>query len=236
MGAVMVRMVLLSAIALVAIAAPASAQIYFGNAEVIDGDTLEMSGTRFRLFGIDAVEKQQTCERASETWHCGADATIALEALISGRAVSCTQRDRDRYGRVVATCTVNNRDLAEQMVAMGYAVALPNFTTAYVGQEDMAKARQVGIWSGTLARPADFRAADPAFAARDEAMLAKQEQELAAAEQRTRQAGRAGVYYRNCREARAAGAAPLYRGQPGYGAHMDGDGDGIACEPYRGRR
>lgn len=38
--------------------------------------------------------------------------------------------------------------------------------------------------------------------------------------------------YRNCREARAAGAAPIYRGQPGYGSHMDGDGDGIACEPY----
>jgi hypothetical protein len=38
--------------------------------------------------------------------------------------------------------------------------------------------------------------------------------------------------YRNCREARAAGAAPIYRGQPGYGAHMDGDNDGIACEPY----
>ena len=42
--------------------------------------------------------------------------------------------------------------------------------------------------------------------------------------------------YRNCREARAAGAAPLYTGQPGYGAHMDGDGDGIACEPYVGPR
>lgn len=38
--------------------------------------------------------------------------------------------------------------------------------------------------------------------------------------------------YRNCREARASGAAPIYRGQPGYGAHMDGDNDGIACEPY----
>ncbi|MBV2150199.1 excalibur calcium-binding domain-containing protein [Sphingobium sp. AS12] len=38
--------------------------------------------------------------------------------------------------------------------------------------------------------------------------------------------------YRNCAAARAAGAAPIYRGQPGYGAHMDGDGDGIACEPY----
>lgn len=39
--------------------------------------------------------------------------------------------------------------------------------------------------------------------------------------------------YRGCREARAAGVTPLYRGTPGYGAHMDGDGDGIACEDYR---
>lgn len=39
----------------------------------------------------------------------------------------------------------------------------------------------------------------------------------------------------NCAAARAAGAAPLYRGRPGYGAHMDGDGDGVACEPYRAR-
>jgi hypothetical protein len=44
------------------------------------------------------------------------------------------------------------------------------------------------------------------------------------------------VYYSGCREARAAGAAPIYRGQPGYRPEMDGDSDGIACEPYRGRR
>lgn len=41
--------------------------------------------------------------------------------------------------------------------------------------------------------------------------------------------------YPNCRAARAAGAAPLNAGEPGYGEHMDGDHDGIACEPYRGR-
>lgn len=41
------------------------------------------------------------------------------------------------------------------------------------------------------------------------------------------------VYYRNCDAARAAGAAPIYRGQPGYREQMDGDSDGIACEPYR---
>ncbi|MBO1756450.1 DUF1524 domain-containing protein [Allobranchiibius sp. CTAmp26] len=40
----------------------------------------------------------------------------------------------------------------------------------------------------------------------------------------------ADVYYANCAAARAAGAAPLYRGQPGYRAGLDRDHDGIACE------
>ncbi len=40
----------------------------------------------------------------------------------------------------------------------------------------------------------------------------------------------ADVYYQNCTAARAAGAAPLHVGEPGYRLKMDGDGDGIACE------
>lgn len=36
--------------------------------------------------------------------------------------------------------------------------------------------------------------------------------------------------YPNCAAARAAGAAPLYRGQPGYSSKLDRDGDGVACE------
>ena len=39
-----------------------------------------------------------------------------------------------------------------------------------------------------------------------------------------------GAYYRNCNAARDAGAAPLYRGQPGYRPELDRDRDGIACE------
>ncbi len=38
------------------------------------------------------------------------------------------------------------------------------------------------------------------------------------------------VYYANCAAARAAGAAPLRAGQPGYRGKMDGDRDGVACE------
>lgn len=43
-------------------------------------------------------------------------------------------------------------------------------------------------------------------------------------------AGDGGVYYKNCAAARAAGAAPLFEGDPGYGRHLDRDGDGVACE------
>jgi hypothetical protein len=38
------------------------------------------------------------------------------------------------------------------------------------------------------------------------------------------------VYYRNCTEARAAGAAPIYEDQPGYRSGLDRDDDGVACE------
>lgn len=38
------------------------------------------------------------------------------------------------------------------------------------------------------------------------------------------------THYRNCFAARAAGAAPVYRGQPGYGGHLDRDNDGVGCE------
>ncbi|MEP7006025.1 MAG: excalibur calcium-binding domain-containing protein [Sphingomonas bacterium] len=41
------------------------------------------------------------------------------------------------------------------------------------------------------------------------------------------------VHYAGCNEVRDLGKAPLYRGQPGYRIGMDGDNDGIACEPHR---
>ncbi|WP_245614237.1 excalibur calcium-binding domain-containing protein [Actinokineospora inagensis] len=38
------------------------------------------------------------------------------------------------------------------------------------------------------------------------------------------------AYYKNCTEAKAAGAAPLHQGDPGYRAALDKDHDGVACE------
>ena len=41
---------------------------------------------------------------------------------------------------------------------------------------------------------------------------------------------RASGAFANCSAARAAGAAPVRRGDPGYGRHLDRDGDGVGCE------
>ncbi|WP_024802812.1 excalibur calcium-binding domain-containing protein [Nocardia sp. BMG51109] len=43
------------------------------------------------------------------------------------------------------------------------------------------------------------------------------------------QTGSAGGTFKNCDEARAAGRAPLFRGEPGYSPHLDPDGTGMAC-------
>ena len=38
------------------------------------------------------------------------------------------------------------------------------------------------------------------------------------------------VHFSSCKQAREAGAAPLYRGDPGYNPKLDRDNDGVACE------
>lgn len=38
------------------------------------------------------------------------------------------------------------------------------------------------------------------------------------------------AYYKNCKEVREAGAAPIHKGQAGYSTKLDRDGDGVACD------
>ena len=65
-------------------------------------------------------------------------------------------------------------------------------------------------------------APEPAQPERHEEAPAPVHQEQRAPEPQT--------YYANCAAARAAGAAPIYQGQPGYRSGLDRDGDGIACD------
>lgn len=205
------------------------AQMLTGTARVIDGDTLEVGTERIRLHGIDAVELSQTCTRNGENWRCGEDAAALMRTFADGKPVACRQRDIDKYGRIVATCEVGWQDLGAVMIEAGLAVALPQFSQAYLESEAMAKRRHAGIWGSTFELPADFRAAHPQAYSPPAKPKSVTKQDM-------RPMRPATVYYRNCAAARVAGAAPIYRGQPGYRPEMDGDNDGIACEPYHGRR
>lgn len=209
-------------------AVPAAANPISSPAMAVDGDTLILTDLVVRLHGIDAVEGRQTCKRGAETWACGEEAKTALAGRVQGEIVECTPRSIDQYRRTVATCTVNGFDLAENLVRSGLAVALPDFSDAYVDAEARAKALRIGIWAGEFQSPRDFRAANKISEPRAQHGVAVRSRRAAAPVV-------VGVYFRNCAQARAAGAAPLYRGPPGYRPEMDGDGDGIACEPYRGR-
>lgn len=45
-----------------------------------------------------------------------------------------------------------------------------------------------------------------------------------------------GLYFGSCAEAARAGYSSMLYGTPGYREGLDGDNDGVACEPYYGRR
>ena len=109
-------------IALCLLATPALADVA-GTATVIDGDTLEIQGQRIRLHGIDAPESRQLCRLDGKPWQCGRDAANALADRTASRPVACEELDRDRYGRIVARCTVAGEDLGAWMVQQGLALA-----------------------------------------------------------------------------------------------------------------
>lgn len=128
-----------------------------GTASVIDGDTLDIHGTRVRLHGIDAPEGRQTCGARGRTWRCGQQAALALSDRIGRAPVTCRQRDVDRYGRMVATCYQGDLNLNAWMVRQGWAVAYRQYGRDYIPDEEAAKAAGRGVWSGPFMMPWDWR-------------------------------------------------------------------------------
>ncbi|MGN6278898.1 MAG: thermonuclease family protein [Sphingomonas sp.] len=102
---------------------------------VIDGDTLRCGERRVRLARIDAPELAGHCARGR---HCapgnGKASKAALEHLVANRSVTCQPVPAspkggsvfDRWGRMVARCRVDGRDVGEAMIAGGWAIRWPH--------------------------------------------------------------------------------------------------------------
>jgi endonuclease YncB( thermonuclease family) len=143
--------VLLSAI-------PAAATDIYGRASVIDGDTIEIHNERIRLWGIDAVETGQLCQVNGKSWRCGRDAAFALDGFLNNVTVECSPKDRDRYGRTVATCTAREIDVGRWLVLQGWALDYTRYSNGeYADAQIAAKAAKRGLWAGEFMPPWEWR-------------------------------------------------------------------------------
>lgn len=130
------------------------------NVQIVDGDTLDVGGTRYRINGIDAPEAGQTCiSERGKKWSCGDAATNTLYDLTRGKTVVCETLAIDSYGRDVARCTAGGTDLAHAMVEKGMAWAFLKFSDEYEVAQKTAKAAKIGIWRGQSQPAWEFRAA-----------------------------------------------------------------------------
>lgn len=125
------------------------------DATVVDGDTIRVGGTTYRLHGIDAAETRQSC---ADGWPAGVEAGRALAALVAGKTVACEPRTMDRYGRTVAVCRADGVDLSAAMVRAGHALAFVRYSADYLPQEGEARSARVGVHAHDCAAPWDWRA------------------------------------------------------------------------------
>ena len=136
--------------------------IVSGTGHAKDGDSLTVGEREIRLFGIDAPEFDQTCQRDGNRWACGAEAANQLAALVTGKTVRCEQVGTDQYNRMLARCRVGATDVNRTMVALGFAVAYRRYSSDYVSAEESAKGNKLGLWAGQFESPSAYRHAEEA--------------------------------------------------------------------------
>jgi endonuclease YncB( thermonuclease family) len=154
-------MVATTLLAIALLAQPAqAADAITGKARIIDGDTIEVSGNRIRLEGIDAPERGQRCQdRLGQPYDCGATAVRTLVDLTKGQEVRCEPVGQDRYRRTLAICRLpSGLDLNGELVRLGRAVAFRRYSERYVAEEDEARRSSAGLWASTFEHPGCHRA------------------------------------------------------------------------------
>jgi endonuclease YncB( thermonuclease family) len=137
-------------------------QALIGRAHVVDGDSIEISGSRIRLEGIDAPELDQTCtDPRGQAWSCGRTAVQELRSHVRGQELRCEPLARDRYERTLAVCTLpDGSDVNAWIVRQGWALASGR-SGKYQSEQDEAEAARRGIWAGKFTPPWEWRQQHP---------------------------------------------------------------------------
>ena len=150
---------LLTSLALLAGGLPAAVPAAADDgARAVTGDTLDLAGNRYCLFGIDAPEPGQHCTLGNaKRYDCSRIATTALMDLLAGASVHCRPTGVARPQCRVARCTADGFDLSGNMVHTGWALADPVDGDAYRLGQESARVRRHGLWRGAFDTPWDWR-------------------------------------------------------------------------------
>ena len=131
------------------------------NATDGDGLRFDRDETRYRLWGIDALERDQYCFDP-ERYPCGEEATRALQKLLrahSNATLTCEVKvapNKNTRLRPMVQCFINELDIARYLVQKGQAIRKDKL---YKEAEEQAKEHKSGMWAYDCSeKPEDYRA------------------------------------------------------------------------------
>lgn len=198
---------------------------------IIDGDTADLildrqddSSIKARFLLIDAPELNDTYGDESK------QKVIDLFKEADLIQIEYEGKTKDKYDRDLVHVWLDGILLQEILVTEGYAIA--RYIDGYISNskyeqsiydsQDYAKRNGLVVWkdgNSSYTSKAEYPV--------NSVVAPAVETTPAAAEQPTQSQN---VYYQNCDAVRAAGAAPIYPGDPGWQQKFDRDKDGIGCE------
>lgn len=211
---------------------------------IVDGDTIKVSingkTETVRLIGVDTPE---TKDPRKPVQCYGPQATSRMQHYVQSKNVRLesdpSQGDRDKYGRLLRYVHLQDgRNVGYHMILDGaaheYTYNKPyKYQKLFKEAERIAKQKKVGLWSPKTCNGNTNQQKTSSKSSSSSTKKSTQQSTKKTTKPKTttpKPSSGSSVYYKNCTEARNAGAAPIYKGQPGYGTHLDRDKDGIACE------
>lgn len=207
---------------------------------VVDGDTMKVAFTdggkdkeeTIRLLLVDTPESVDP-EKPVQPF--ALDASNYAKTMLTGKDVQLELdvSERDKYGRLLCYLYIGDKMFNELLLENGYArvayIYPPNVKYVDQFREIQKKAQQKGlnIWSvENYAQEDGYHEGVVKGGAAASPKLST----MTTLKPVTTSQPKANTSYNSCKEANAAGAYNIKKGEPGYSAKLDRDGDGVACE------
>jgi endonuclease YncB( thermonuclease family) len=135
----------------------AEADLAGRDVQVIDGDTIIISGQELDLLGIDAPELAQQCYLKGEAWPCGEASSLALMEFLDGKQVHCHEIIIDEKGQLTGRCSIVGLDVGAELVTRGLAVLDPAYRGYYLRNYREARYSGAGVLGGRFVTPWEWR-------------------------------------------------------------------------------